>query len=87
MKLKTFVCYTRDAIRLDNGAHIVAKMWIQKAIKHPDALRKTLGAKKGKPIPAAKLQKAAHSDNPKTAKRANLAITLKGLSHPGPKAK
>ena len=65
----------------------MAKMWIKGAIKHPDALRKTLGAKKGKPIPAAKLQKAAHSDNPKTAKRANLAMTLKGLSHPGSKAK
>ena len=65
----------------------MAKMWIQKAIKHPGALRKTLGAKKGEPIPAAKLQKAANSENPKTAKRANLALTLKGLSHAGPKAK
>ena len=27
------------------------KKWIQSAIKKPGALRKTLGAKKGKPIP------------------------------------
>ena len=65
----------------------MAEKWIQGAIKHPGALRKTLGAKKGQPIPAGKLRSAAKSDNPKTAKRANLALTLKGLAHPGPKAK
>lgn len=64
----------------------MAKKWIQSAIKHPGSLRKTLGAKKGEPIPAGKLRKATHSQNPTTAKRANLALTLKGLSHPGPKA-
>ncbi|MGI9143516.1 MAG: hypothetical protein ACR2IJ_10045 [Fluviibacter sp.] len=55
------------------------KNWIKGAIKKPGALRKTLGAKKGEPIPAAKLEKAAHSKNPTTAKRANLALTLRSM--------
>ncbi len=53
--------------------------WIQGAIKKPGALRKTLGAKKGEPIPAAKLEKATHSPNKKTAARARLAETLKKM--------
>jgi hypothetical protein len=57
----------------------MAEKWIKGAIKHPGSLRKTLGAKKGKPIPAAKLKKAEHSKNPTTRKRAVLAETLKGL--------
>jgi hypothetical protein len=57
----------------------MAKDWIAGAIKHKGALRKTLGAKKGKPIPEAKLEKAENSKNPTTAKRARLAETLKGL--------
>ena len=52
--------------------------WIQGAIKHPGALRETLGVKEGHDIPAAKLEKATHSKNPLTRKRANLAETLKG---------
>lgn len=57
----------------------MAKKWIQGAIKHPGALRKTLGVKKGQKIPASKLKKAEHSKNPKTAKRARLAETLKKM--------
>jgi hypothetical protein len=56
------------------------KKWIQGAIKHPGSLRKSLHAKKGKPIPEAKLRKAAKSKNPKLAKRARLAIALKKMS-------
>jgi hypothetical protein len=56
------------------------KKWIQEAIKKPGALRKTLGVKKGEKIPAAKLEKATHSKNPTTAKRARLAQTLRGMS-------
>lgn len=56
-----------------------AEKWIQGAIKHPGALRKALHAKEGEPIPAKKLAKAAHSENPTMAKRARLAQTLKGL--------
>ena len=53
--------------------------FIQKAIKHPGALRAELHVKKGKKIPAAKLEKAAHSKNPTLKKRAVLAKTLRKL--------
>jgi hypothetical protein len=53
--------------------------WIQSAIKHPGALHKALHVPEGEKIPAKKLEKAKHSDNPKLAKRARLAETLKGL--------
>ena len=53
--------------------------WIQKAIKHPGALRKKLHAKPGKPIPAGKLEKATHSKDQTTARQARLAQTLRGL--------
>lgn len=56
----------------------MAKNWIQGAIKHPGALRKELGAKKGKPIPAAKLNKAAKAGG-KEGRRARLAKTLKSF--------
>jgi len=55
------------------------KKWIQEAIKKPGALRKTLHVKKGEKIPEEKLEKAEHSKNPKTAKRARLAETLKKM--------
>lgn len=53
--------------------------WIQGAIKHPGALRKTLHVKEGEKIPEAKLKKAEHSKNSTTAHRARLAETLKKL--------
>jgi hypothetical protein len=53
--------------------------WIQGAIKHPGALHKALHVKKGEKIPESKLKKAEHSKNPKTAKRARLAETLKKM--------
>lgn len=53
--------------------------WIQGAIKHPGALHKELHVAAGEKIPAKKLEKATHSSNPKLAKRANLAKTLKSL--------
>lgn len=49
--------------------------WIQKAIKKPGALRKQLGAKPGKPIPASKLAAAAKKPG-KIGQRARLAVTL-----------
>jgi len=52
------------------------KKWIQGAIKHPGALRKSLKVKKGEKIAALKLAKAAKSSNPTLAKRARLAQTL-----------
>lgn len=57
----------------------MAEKWIQKAIKHPGALHKALKVKPGEKIPAAKLEKAEHSKNPKLRKEANLAKTLKKL--------
>ena len=56
------------------------KNFIQKAIKKPGALRAELGAKKGEPIPAEKLAKAAKASG-KLGQRARLAETLKGLKH------
>jgi len=56
----------------------MAKKWIQKAIKHPGALHKQLGVKKGKKIPAKKLNKAAKAKG-KLGRRARLAKTLKKL--------
>lgn len=52
--------------------------WIQKAIKKPGALRKSMGVKKGEKIPAGKLAAAAKKPG-KMGQRARLAQTLKGL--------
>ena len=54
------------------------KKFIQKAIKKPGGLRKSLGIKKGEKIPASKL-KAAAKKKGKMGQRARLAITLKKL--------
>jgi len=56
----------------------MAKNWIAGAIKKPGALRKELGVKAGKTIPAKKL--AAAAAEPGTlGKRARLAQTLSKL--------
>ena len=52
--------------------------WIKGAIKKPGALRRQLGAKKGKPIPASKLNAAAKKKG-KLGQRARLAKTLKRM--------
>ena len=52
--------------------------WIKDAIKKPGALRKQLGAKPGKPIPAKKLAAAAKAPG-KLGQRARLAQTLKKM--------
>ena len=52
--------------------------WIAGAIKNKGSLRKELGAKKGKPIPAKKLAKAAKAKG-KIGQRARLAETLKSF--------
>jgi len=57
----------------------MAEKWIQKAIKKPGALRKSLNVKKGDKIPEKKLEKAEHSKNPTTRKRAVLAKTLRKM--------
>lgn len=58
----------------------MSEKFIQKAIKHPGALRRTLGVKKGQNIPEKKLDKAVHSASPTTRKRAVLARTMKGFN-------
>lgn len=55
-----------------------SKNWIAGAVKAPGALREALGAKKGKNIPAAKLDAAAKMPG-KMGKRARLAKTFKGF--------
>ena len=45
------------------------------------ALRKEMGVKEGEKIPAKKLEKATHSDNPTLKKRAVLAETMKHWAH------
>jgi hypothetical protein len=57
------------------------KKFIQKAIKHPGALHKSLHVKEGEKIPAKKLEKAEHSSNPLLKKRAVLAETLSHMNH------
>ncbi len=54
------------------------KKWIQDAIKKPGALRKQLGAKADKPIPAGKLEAAAKKPG-KLGQRARLAQTLRKM--------
>jgi len=83
---RTPVSLTRDkelgATSMAKGGKKIAKAkggkWIQSAIKKPGALRKSLGAKPGKPIPAAKLAKAAKAKG-KLGQRARLAQTLKKM--------
>ena len=56
----------------------VGEKWIQKAIKKPGALKKSLGVKAGEKIPAGKLAKAAKAPG-KLGQRARFAQTLKSL--------
>ena len=57
---------------------MATKNFIQNAIKKPGALRKELGIKEGKTIPAKKLAAAAKKPG-KIGQRARLAETLKGM--------
>ena len=54
------------------------KNWIKGAIKKPGSLRRSLGIKKGKKIPARKLAAAAKKPG-KLGKRARLAQTLRKM--------
>lgn len=65
----------------DKSKKARSNFWISGATDaHKGSLRRELGAKPGKPIPEAKLEAAAKGDSTK-AKRARLAITLRGLGH------
>lgn len=85
--VKTKVSLTKDkqqgatSMTAKKGANVAKAKggkWIQKAIKKPGALRAQLGAKPGKPIPAAKLAKAVKAKG-KLGQRARLAQTLKKM--------
>jgi len=56
----------------------MATKWISKAIRHPGALRKELGVKKGEKIPAKKLNAAAKKKGVE-GRRARLAKTLRSF--------
>jgi len=62
--------------RKDGGK---AENWIAGAIKKPGALSKSLHVAEDKNIPMSKIKKAEESDDPKLAKRARLAETLKDM--------
>ena len=53
--------------------------WIDDATKNKGGLHRSLGIPEGEKIPEKKIKKAEKSDNPKAAKQARLAETLKGL--------
>lgn len=55
------------------------KKWIQEMDMKKGALHQELGVPMGKKIPEKKLEKAEKSKDPKLARRARLAETLKGL--------
>lgn len=57
----------------------MSKNWIANATKNEGGLHRSLGVPAGEKIPAKKLAKAEHSDNPKIRKQAALAETLKKL--------
>jgi len=57
------------------------KQWISEMGMKKGALHKTLGVPEGKKIPEKKLEKAEHSKNPLTKRRAVLAETLKSFKH------
>jgi hypothetical protein len=59
----------------------MAENFIQEAIKHKGALRKSLHIKEGNTIPEKKLEKAEHSKNETLKRRAILAETLRHLRH------
>lgn len=59
----------------------VGKKWIQGTHMKKGALHRELGVSPDKNIPEKKLEKAAHSDNPKLAKRARFAEELKSFHH------
>lgn len=60
----------------------MAEKWMQDAFKNAHGqLRSKLGAKKGQPINAGKLEKATHSSDTKTRKQAILAEIARRANH------
>lgn len=59
----------------------MATNWIAGATKNKGALHRNLGVPQGETIPAGKLKAAVKSSNPRIAKEAALAKTLKSFHH------
>ena len=57
------------------------KKWIQKADLEKGALHKDLGIPEGEKIPLEALRRAAKSKDKTIAKRARLALTMRGFKH------
>lgn len=54
----------------------MAEKWVQKADISKGGLHRSLHVPEGEKIPAAKVEAATHSDNPKIRRQANLAQTF-----------
>lgn len=54
--------------------------WIAGAVRHPGALHRALGVAQGQPIPKQKVAAAADSPDPRLARMARLAQTLRGFN-------
>lgn len=67
-----------DDVEMYKKGGVTKDRWIKDAIKNPGSLRKSLGVKEGKNIPAGKLAKAAKAPG-KMGQRARLAQTLKKM--------
>lgn len=52
------------------------EFWMKEATENKGGLHRSLGVQMGKKIPVKKIEKAAHSKNPKIKKEAILAETL-----------
>ena len=61
----------------------MAERWIKGAIRHKGALHRALHVPEGQKIPAKKMAKAKHSENPRIRKMAGLARTLKSFHADG----
>jgi hypothetical protein len=66
-------------MKRSNTMAVKPKKWIQGMHMKKGALHRELKVPEDKKIPKSKLDKAAKSNNPTLAKRANLAKTLSGL--------
>lgn len=69
----------------------VKKKWIKPGDFHPGGkkgkLHREIGVPEGQKIPEAKLEAAAHSDNPEIKRDAIRAKTMKGWDHSGGKSR
>jgi predicted TIM-barrel enzyme len=77
---KADVLVGRGVVEKKAGGTVKAKegKWIQSAIKNPGSLRKQLGIKGDKKIPAKMLDRATKAPG-KLGQRARLAKTLRGM--------